>query len=305
VGCAVVRAERPVRNDGVHGAQALSARSNPRSGWLGIPTPDTPCKGNPCCARVAVVTGAASGIGRSGAQVLAELGATVVCADINQGGADATAKLIADAGGVATAATVDTSSAAAVDALVAAAVADHGRLDVMANIAGIMHSSTVIGTADEDLERVLAVNFKGVFHGCRAPARVMVEQGSGSIVNMASSAVDTANAGLMCYSAAKAAMFQLTKNLATEVGPQGVRVNAVAPGWTVTGMTGRHWTAADGTQDEERRAAVSAPMIEMSPLKRGGEPENIAYAVAYLASDAAKFVTGQILRPNGGATMPW
>ncbi|MEU8135228.1 SDR family NAD(P)-dependent oxidoreductase [Streptodolium elevatio] len=255
--------------------------------------------------RVAVVTGAASGIGRSSAQVLAELGAAVVCADINQAGAEATAKLIADAGGSATGTTVDVSSAASVDALVAAAVAEHGRLDVMANIAGIMHTSTVIETTDEDLERVLSINFKGVFYGCRAAARVMVEQGSGSIVNMASSAIDTANAGLLCYGAAKAAMYQLTKTLATEVGPRGVRVNAVAPGWTVTGMTGRHWTAEDGTQDEERKAAVAAPMMKMSPLKRVGEPEDIAYAVAYLASDAAKFMTGQVLRPNGGVTMPW
>jgi 3-oxoacyl-[acyl-carrier protein] reductase len=255
--------------------------------------------------RVAVITGAASGIGRSSAQVLAELGAAVVCADINEGGAEATAKLIAEAGGTASAARVDTSSAASVDELVASAVAAHGRLDVMANVAGIMHTSTVIETTDEDLDRVLSVNFKGVFYGCRAAARVMVEQGSGSIVNMASSAIDTTNAGLVCYSTAKTAVVQLTKTLATEVGPNGVRVNAVAPGWTVTGMTGRHWTAEDGTEDEARKAAVAAPMLKMSPLKRVGEPEDIAYAVAYLASDAAKFMTGQILRPNGGVTMPW
>jgi NAD(P)-dependent dehydrogenase (short-subunit alcohol dehydrogenase family) len=279
--------------------------------------------------RVAVITGAASGIGRSSAEVLADLGATVVCADINEAGAQATAKSIVEAGGKATATSVDTSSAASVDALVSAAVADHGRLDIMANIAGVMHTSTVIETTDEDLERVLAINFKGVFYGCRAAARVMVEQGSGSIVNMASSAIDTANAGLLCYGAAKAAMYQLTKTLATEVGPSGVRVNAeaamyqltktlatevgpsgvrvnaVAPGWTVTGMTGRHWTAEDGTEDAARKEAVAAPMAKMSPLKRVGEPEDIAYAVAYLASDAAKFMTGQVLRPNGGVTMPW
>ncbi|MCF2532807.1 SDR family NAD(P)-dependent oxidoreductase [Yinghuangia soli] len=255
--------------------------------------------------RVAVVTGAASGIGRSSAQVLAELGAAVVCADINLGGAETTAKLITEAGGTATATAVDVSAAASVDALVAGAVAEFGRLDVMANIAGIMHTSTVVETTDEDLEKVLSINFKGVFYGCRAAARVMTEQGSGSIVNMASSAIDTANAGLLCYGAAKAAMFQLTKTLATEVGPHGVRVNAVAPGWTVTGMTGRHWTAADGTEDADRKAAVAAPMAKMSPLKRVGEPEDIAYAVAYLASDAAKFMTGQVLRPNGGVTMPW
>ncbi|MDI2132390.1 SDR family NAD(P)-dependent oxidoreductase [Yinghuangia seranimata] len=255
--------------------------------------------------RVAVVTGAASGIGRSSAEVLADLGATVVCADINEAGAEATAKAIADAGGVATATAVDTSSAAAVDALVAGAVADHGRLDVMANIAGIMHSSSVIETRDEDLDRVLSINFKGVFYGCRAAARVMVEQGSGSIINMASGAIDAGNPNLLCYSAAKVAVVQLTKTLATEVGPSGVRVNAVAPGWIVTGMTGRHWTAEDGTEDEDRKAAVAAPMKRLSPLRTVGEPTDISYAVAYLASDAAKFMTGQILRPNGGVNMPW
>ncbi|WP_436787182.1 SDR family NAD(P)-dependent oxidoreductase [Yinghuangia sp. YIM S10712] len=255
--------------------------------------------------RVAVVTGAASGIGRSSAEVLAELGATVVCADINLTGAEATAKLVGEAGGRAAAAAVDTAFSAAVDALVADVVAEYGRLDVMANIAGIMHTSTVVETTDEDLNRVLSVNFKGVFHGCRAAARVMVPQGCGSIVNMASSAIDTAAPGLLCYGAAKAAMVQLTKTLATEVGPHGVRVNAVAPGWTVTGMTGRHWTAEDGTEDEERKAATTAPMARLAPLRRVGEPVDIAYAVAYLASDAARFTTGQILRPNGGATMPW
>ncbi|MFI6580554.1 SDR family NAD(P)-dependent oxidoreductase [Embleya sp. NPDC050493] len=255
--------------------------------------------------RVAVVTGAASGIGRSSAEVLADLGATVVCADIHEAGAQETAKAIVAAGGAATAAAVDTSEAAQVDALINDAVAAHGRLDVLANIAGVMHSSTVIETEEADLDRVLAINFKGVFFGCRAAARVMSAQGFGSIVNMASGAVDTATSGLLCYGAAKAAVVQLTKTLATEVGPSGVRVNAIAPGWIVTGMTGRHWTDADGNEDLERKAAVAAPMAKMAPLRTVGEPTDISYAVAYLASDAARFVTGQILRPNGGIAMPW
>nr|WP_202512128.1 SDR family NAD(P)-dependent oxidoreductase [Streptomyces sp. SID3343] len=255
--------------------------------------------------RVAVVTGAASGIGRSSAEVLAELGATVVCADLNAAGAQETAKTIVAAGGAATAQAVDTSSAEQVDALINDAVTAHGRLDILANIAGIMHLSTVMETEEADLDRVLAINFKGVFFGCRAAARVMTAQGSGSIVNMASGAVDTATSGLLCYGAAKAAVVQLTKTLATEVGPTGVRVNAVAPGWIVTGMTGRHWTDEDGNEDAARKAAVAAPMAKAAPLRTVGEPTDISYAVAYLASDAAKFVTGQILRPNGGIAMPW
>jgi 3-oxoacyl-[acyl-carrier protein] reductase len=182
---------------------------------------------------------------------------------------------------------------------VAGAVDRHGRVDVMANVAGIMHRSTVLETSVEDIERVLAVNLKGVFFGCQAAARVMVEQGSGSIVNMASAAVDQAAPGLVCYGMAKAALVQLTKVLATEVGPQGVRVNAVAPGFIDTNMT------LGSIPDEETKAALADRMSRGTPLRAVGEPDDIAYAVLYLASDASKFMTGQILRPNGGVAMPW
>ena len=169
----------------------------------------------------------------------------------------------------------------------------------MANVAGIMHRSTVLETTDADLDRVLAVNLKGVFHGCQAAARVMVEQGSGSIVNMASAAVDQPAPGLACYGMAKAALVQLTKVLATEVGPQGVRVNAVAPGFIDTNMT------LGQIPDEEAKAALADRMSRGTPLRAVGEADDIAYAVLYLASDASKFMTGQILRPNGGVAMPW
>lgn len=119
----------------------------------------------------------------------------------------------------------------------------------------------------------------------------------GSIVTMASGAVDAAQPGLLCYSAAKDAVVQLTKTLATEAGPHGIRVNVVAPGWIRTPMTGRH-----GPEVQER---TEAAMVRMSPLRRVGEPEDIARAVLYLASDASSFMTGQILRPNGGVSMPW
>jgi 3-oxoacyl-[acyl-carrier protein] reductase len=155
------------------------------------------------------------------------------------------------------------------------------------------------------LERVLAVNLKGVFHGCRAAARVMAVQGSGAIVNMASAAVDTPSPGLAGYGMAKAAVVQLTRVLATEMGPHGVRVNAVAPGFVETAMTGRHFTAADGTVDEPRRQAVLDAVSRTTPLRTTGRPEDVALAVLYLSSEASRFVTGQILRPNGGVAMPW
>jgi len=244
--------------------------------------------------RVALITGAASGIGRASAQRLAEAGATVVCADLDAEGAAATADGI---GGESAA--VDVTDKAAVDALVAGVVERHGRLDVMGNIAGIMHRSTVLETEEADFDRVFAVNFKGVLYGCQAAGRVMVEQGSGSIVNMASAAVDQPAPGLLCYGAAKAALVQLTKVMATEVGPQGVRVNAIAPGFIDTNMT------LGSIPDEETKKALADRMSRGTPLQTVGEADDIAYAVVYLASDAARFVTGQILRPNGGVAMPW
>jgi NAD(P)-dependent dehydrogenase (short-subunit alcohol dehydrogenase family) len=240
--------------------------------------------------RVAVVTGAGSGIGRASAQRLAQAGATVVCADRNTDGATATVQSVVEAGGTAEVATVDVSRGDEVRDLVETTVRRLGRLDVMANIAGVMHRSLVLDTDEADLDRVLDINLKGVFFGAQAAARVMVEAGGGSIVNMASAAVDQPAPELAAYGMAKAGLVQLTKVLAQEVGQHGVRVNAVAPGYVRTPMTDR--TKDDG-------------MAMFTPLRTVGEPDDIAYAVLYLASDASRFMTGQILRPNGGVAMPW
>ncbi|MEU9237181.1 SDR family NAD(P)-dependent oxidoreductase [Streptomyces subrutilus] len=244
--------------------------------------------------RTALITGAASGIGRATAVLLAGAGAHVHCADRDEQGLAETAALVAEAGGAATVHPLDVTDRNALRAAVSAA----GPLDIAAAIAGVMHTSSVLETADEDLDRVLDINFKGVLRTCQEAARSMIASGRpGSIVTMASGAVDAAQPGLLCYSAAKAAVVQLTKTLATEAGPHGIRVNAVAPGWIRTPMTGRH-----GAGVQERTEAV---MVRMSPLRRVGEPEDIAQAVLYLASDASSFMTGQILRPNGGVSMPW
>ncbi|MFD6886461.1 SDR family NAD(P)-dependent oxidoreductase [Streptomyces sp. NPDC059957] len=244
--------------------------------------------------RTALITGAASGIGRATALLLAEAGAAVHCADRDDQGLKETVELITKAGGRATAHPLDVTDRAAIKASIAQA----GPLDITAAIAGIMHSSSVLETSDEDLDRVLDINFKGVLRTCQEAARAMIAAGRpGSIITMASGAVDAAQPGLLCYSAAKAAVVQLTKTLATEVGPHGIRVNAVAPGWIRTPMTGRH--------SPEVQEQTEAMMTRMSPLRRVGEPEDIAQAVLYLASDASSFMTGQILRPNGGVAMPW
>ncbi|MEU8977853.1 SDR family NAD(P)-dependent oxidoreductase [Streptomyces sp. NPDC048309] len=243
--------------------------------------------------RTAFVTGAASGIGRASAVLLAEAGATVHCADRDAQGLHETATLIKGQGGTAHTHPLDVSDRAQVQQ----AVASCERLDIMAAVAGIMHSSPVLETRDEDLDRVLSVNFKGVLYACQEAAHLMIARGvRGSIVTMASGAIDTGGPGLFCYSVAKAAVVQLTKTLATEVGPHGIRVNAVAPGWIRTPMTARHG---------EAQAHTEAFMARLSPLGRVGDPEDIAHAVLHLASDASTFTTGQILRPNGGVAMPW
>ncbi|PKV88320.1 SDR family NAD(P)-dependent oxidoreductase [Streptomyces sp. TLI_146] len=244
--------------------------------------------------RTAFVTGAAGGIGRASAVLLAEAGAVVHCADLDEQGLRGTRELIAKAGGTAYTHVLDVTDRTALRAAVRGA----GRVDVLAAIAGIMHSSAVLDTDDADLDRVLAVNFKGVLHSCQEVARVMIENGTaGSIITMASGAVDSAGPGLFCYSVSKAAVVQLTKTLATELGPHSIRVNAVAPGWVRTPMTERH--------SAEHQRQIESTMVRLSPLGRVGEPEDIAHTVLHLASDASSFTTGQILRPNGGVAMPW
>ncbi|MBT2394093.1 SDR family oxidoreductase [Streptomyces sp. ISL-1] len=256
-----------------------------------------PLKAYDLTGRTAFVTGAAGGIGRASAVLLAEAGATVHCADIDEKGLTETRTQIADTGGTAHTHPLDVTDRAQLKAAIER-IESIGRLDILAAIAGIMHNSPVLETRDEDLDRVLAVNFKGILYACQESARAMIAAGTpGSIVTMASGAVDAASAGLLCYSAAKAAVVQLTKTLATELGRHSIRVNAVAPGWIRTPMTDRH----DATLQRQAEAA----MIRISPLRRVGEPEDVAHMVLHLASDASAFTTGQILRPNGGVAMPW
>ncbi|WDT89535.1 SDR family oxidoreductase [Streptomyces sp. SCSIO-PteL053] len=244
--------------------------------------------------RAAFVTGAASGIGRASALLLAEAGALVHCADRDETGLRRTSDLIAGAGGSARTHPLDVTDRDRVRA----AVADAGHLDILVAAAGIMHTSSVLETADEDLDRVLAANFKGVLYACQEVARSMTARSApGSLITMASGAVDSASAGLLCYSVAKAAVVQLTRTLATELGPHAIRVNAVAPGWIRTPMTDRH--------DADGQHRVETTMARISPLGRVGEPEDVAHTVLHLASDASAFMTGQILRPNGGVAMPW
>jgi 3-oxoacyl-[acyl-carrier protein] reductase len=254
--------------------------------------------------KVAVVTGAGSGIGRATALALAGAGARVVCADILGDSARATADEITAAGGAGEGCTLDVAKRQDVDALAKRVAAEQGGIHVWCNIAGIMVEGSFLDAPEADLDRILAVNLKGVFFGCQSAGRIMVDQPEGgSIINASSAAADTASPNIVSYAICKAGVVQMTKNLAVEVGKKKVRVNAVAPGFVLTGMTGRYFVRPDGTIDEEMQEAVVGPMRRFTPLRTIGECEDIAAAFLYLASDASRFMTGQVLRPNGGVAM--
>jgi 3-oxoacyl-[acyl-carrier protein] reductase len=250
--------------------------------------------------RTAIVTGAGSGIGRATANRLAAAGANVVCADLDEAAAGKVATGIAQGGGKARAHHVDVTSRESVDALVAS-VED---LAVMCNIAGVLRRAPVLDLTVEELRFLIEIDFFGVFHGAQAAARRMVERGGGSIINMSSSAIDSPAAGLAAYAVAKAGVAQLTRTMAIELGPSKVRVNAIAPGLVETAMTRAHFTDADGTIDEKARAQYLDRIIGATPLRMVGRPGDIACAVLYLACDASAYMTGQVLRPNGGTAMP-
>ena len=153
-------------------------------------------------------------------------------------------------------------------------------------------------------QTVVGIHVKGTLFGCQAAAAVMASRGGGSIINMASAAIDLAVPDYGLYALTKAAVTQLTQTLAVELGPRGIRVNVLAPGFTLTNFTKRHLKNPDGSINAERYEGFVAAMKKTSPLGLVGEAVDQAWLVLYLASDAARFCTGQIWRANGGATIP-
>jgi 3-oxoacyl-[acyl-carrier protein] reductase len=254
--------------------------------------------------RSAVVTGGGSGIGRAVAETLAAAGASVTIGDINIDTGAETADHITGNGGQAVFHHTDVTDRDAVEGLVGAAVSAFGRLDIQCNIAGIPSVRADLlditgGQVDDEMDRT----FKAVLYGCQAAAPRMIAAGGGAIVNISSTAIDKPAATFGLYHLGKLAVAGLTRTLALELGPNGVRVNAIAPGTTITNFTTRHFSDDAGSIDDAKRTEWIDAMAELVPLRMVGSAEDQAMLTLYLASDAARFVTGQVVRANGGWSM--
>lgn len=242
--------------------------------------------------KVAIVTGASRGIGRAIAATLGQGGGRVV---VNyQGREDAareTAQAVEHAGGQAIIVQADVSKAEDAARLVDASIEAFGRVDILVNNAGIARDGLLMRMKDEDWDAVINTNLRGAFYMIRQVSRHMMKQRAGSIVNVTSIVGEIGNAGQVNYSSAKAGMIGLTKATAKELASRHITVNAVAPGYIETEMT------------EVLGQDVVTQMLSGIPLGRSGKPEDVAHAVAFLTSDAARYITGQVLNIDGGMVM--
>jgi 3-oxoacyl-[acyl-carrier protein] reductase len=238
--------------------------------------------------KIALVTGAARGIGQAIALQLAADGADLALCDVKAEWLDDTAAKVKTLGRRAEVYAMDVSVGAAVGEAVARVAADFGRIDVLVNNAGITRDTLLIRMSEEDWDAVLDINLKGAFLVTKAVAKIMMKQRAGAIVNIASVVGVMGNPGQVNYSASKGGLIALTRTLAKELGSRNVRINAVAPGFIRTAMT-----------DKLPEAAKEA-MLRNVPLGRPGEPEDVAKAVAFLAGDQAAYISGQTLPVCGG-----
>lgn len=241
--------------------------------------------------RVAVVTGGADGIGRATALRLSEEGATVVIWDMNEAKGNETAAEINSAGGKATFMKVNTANFAEVEAATKRVVELYGKYEILINNAGITRDATLKKMTPELWQQVIDVNLTGVFYCAKCAAEVMTEQGWGRIINAASVVALYGNFGQTNYVATKAGLIGMTKTMARELGRKGVTVNAVAPGFILTDMV------------RKMPEDVLKSMEEKVPVKRLGNPEEIAATYAFLASDDAAYINGAVISIDGGMTV--
>jgi len=238
--------------------------------------------------KVAVITGAGSGIGKETALLFAKEGAKVVVADVNEMGGEETTADIKKNGGKAFFTKLDVTNREQAKQMVKITLEKYGRIDVLINNAGIVQDAFLSKMTEEQWDKVIDVNLKGVFNCSQAVVEVMMNQGNGVIINTSSIVGLNGNVGQVNYAATKAGLIGMTKTLAKELGKKGIRVNAVAPGFIMTPMT---------SNVPEK---ILEMMREKTPLRRLGEPVDIAYAYLYLASEEAKFINGAVLCVDGG-----
>lgn len=241
--------------------------------------------------RVAVITGAGRGIGRAAAQRFCEEGAKVVIAEYDAYTGEATAAWLRERGADAIAVQVHVGDSHSVRSMVDTAWARYGVIDILIDNAGITRDATLLKLDEEEFDRVINVNLKGVFNCTKAVAALMTAQGRGRIINTASVVGVYGNYGQTNYAAAKAGVIGMTKTWAKELGPKGITVNAVAPGFIQTDMV---------AQMPER---VMAALLERVPLRSLGEPMDVANAYLFLASDEARYINGSVLSVDGGLTI--
>ena len=238
--------------------------------------------------KVALVTGAAQGIGKAIALLLAQNGADVVVSDINLEKAEETAREIESTGVRAMAVKVDVANSGDVERTVATILEKFGKIDILVNNAGITRDKLILRMSEQDWDLVLNVNLKGTFNCTKAVVKHMAKQRSGKIVSIASVVGEMGNAGQVNYSASKAGVIGLTKTLAREFAQRGINVNAIAPGYIETPMT------------EVLPEKVKEELRRLIPMERLGKPEDVAQAVLFLVSDESNYITGHVLKVNGG-----
>ena len=241
--------------------------------------------------KVALITGASRGIGKSISMILAQNGAHAICVSRNIDDVQSVANKITDQKFIATAESCDISDSNNITDLVKKIVDEHGRIDILINNAGVTRDNLLMRMSEDDWNEVINVNLKAAFTAIKAASRTMIKQRSGRIINISSVVGLMGNAGQANYAASKAGLIGMTKSIARELSSRGITANCIAPGYVETDMTNK-------LTDE-----IKSSLNDQIPLGRIGSVQDIAYAVAFLASDEAGYITGQTIAVDGGMVM--